>query len=35
MAKVEDFEELNKRLLDEDFKFKSPIKVDGSIAYVE
>ncbi len=35
LATKEDFEKLKKRLLDKDLEYESPVKVDGSLAYVE
>jgi ABC-type bacteriocin/lantibiotic exporter with double-glycine peptidase domain len=34
-AKKDDFDTLRKRLLSKDLKFDSPVKVDGSMSYVE
>ncbi len=35
MKKKADFDVLKKRLLSPEFEFTSPIKVDGSLSYVE
>ena len=35
MKKKADFDVLKKRLLSPEFEFTSPVKVDGSLSYVE
>lgn len=35
MKKKDDFDILRKRLLAPEFEFQSPVKVDGSLSYVE
>lgn len=34
-GKKKDYDDLKKRLLSKELKFEAPVKVDGSIAYVE